>query len=85
MQSKKTQRQIKSERRAKRHYGMKVLSQNDKYCWMSVQNKHGWSLGLALEDYTLWLKNVRFANRKDIEKLIGGKKSIVFVELKGGK
>ncbi len=82
MSTKKTKAQLKAERRAKRHYGMVQLPKGKKFVWLSQQNKFGWSLGLALESHTCWLRNVRFATRKDVEQSLGGTSKVVFVELK---
>ena len=78
----KTKAQKRKAARAKRFYGMVKIRQGEKAVFMSVQNKHGWSLGLALNSHTVWLRNIRFQSRKDVEHALG-KKKIVFIHLKG--
>lgn len=81
---KSTKKEIRSKRRER--YGMKKIPKNAKMCWLSVENKHGWSLGFALNKYTVWLKNVRFASSKDVESAFDGKRAkIVFIHLKKSK
>ena len=78
---KKSKTQLRKERREKRHYGMTKIREGQKAVFMSVQNKHGWSLGLALNSHTIWLRNVRFQSRKDVEHAME-KSKLVFVHLK---
>jgi uncharacterized protein YgiM (DUF1202 family) len=68
-------------RRAKRYYGMVRIREGEKMVWLSQQNKHGWSLGLAMNKRTIWLRNVRFQSRKDVTKAIERGK-LVFIHLK---
>jgi uncharacterized protein YgiM (DUF1202 family) len=63
------------------HYGIVKVKAGTKLCWLSQQNKHGWSLGLALNKHTVWLRNVRFATLKDVKMALSSK-NIVFVHLK---
>lgn len=79
---KKTKTQLKAERRARRHYGMAKLKKGQKPLWISKQDKNGWSLGLVLSDHTRWIRNVRFANKEDLAKALGGSAKIVLVEAK---
>lgn len=81
--SKATQHKVKGKRKLpkrKRYYGMTVVREGKKQCWLSSQNKNGWSLGLALNDRTVWLRNIRFESRKDVEAAL--KSKVVFVHLK---
>lgn len=65
----------------KRYYGMAKIKNGAKFAWLSVENKHGWSLGFALNDHTAWVKNVRFATRQEVERALGKTKA-VFIKLK---
>ncbi len=67
-----------------RFYGRVKIKHRQKMCWISEQNKNGWSLGLALNTHTVWLRNVRFVDRQAVEKAMesGG---IVFIHLKNSK
>ena len=62
---------------------MVKVREGEKSCWMSVQNKNGWSLGLALGKRTIWLRNIRFKNHKEVQDTV--KRNIVFVHLKNDK
>ena len=64
-----------------RFYGLVKPKSGQKMSWLSQQNKHGWSLGLALGKRTIWLRNVRFASVGDVEKAL--KAGTVLVHLKG--
>ena len=77
---KKTQKELKAERRAQRWYGMKKLHEGEKVCWLAKQDKHGYSLGLALGKRTLWLRNLRIPNVHELKRVI--KSSILFIHLK---
>ena len=70
-------------RRLKRYPGRLTidLSKKVKSCWISKQDKNGWSLGYAYRNRTIWLRNVRFKTRADVEKAME-KCSLVFIELK---
>lgn len=61
-----------------------VSTEKVKVCWLSVQNKNGWSLGLCVGNKkTLWLTGLRLATEKDVNTLLAGKKvSAVFIHLK---
>ena len=78
---KKTQKELKAERRAKAWYGMKKIKQGEKVCWLAKQNKYGYSLGLALGKRTIWLRNVRVPNVSELKRVL--KSSVVFIHLKG--
>ena len=65
----------------KRYFGITKIRSRAKFCWLSHENKHGWSLGFALEDRTVWLRNLRFASKSEVYRAIDGQK-VVFVELK---
>lgn len=60
-------KKIHQSKRSKRYYGLQVLASSNKYAWVSMQNRHGWSLGLALNNRTVWLRNIRFKTKKDVE------------------
>lgn len=65
-------------------YGMTKLAKGAKTAWLSQENVHGWSLGLALADRTIWLRNLRFASRAEVEKALE-KNKVVFMPLKSSK
>lgn len=78
-----TKAQLKARKKFYRHYGMVKMFKGQKFAWISKQDKNGWSLGLALGDFTIWLKNLRFATQKEVERALDGKStSVVFVEVK---
>lgn len=76
-------KRIHRSKRSRRYYGMVKVREGEKSCWMSVQNKNGWSLGLALGKRTIWLRNIRFKNHKEVQDTV--KRNIVFVHLKNDK
>lgn len=65
-------------------YGLKKVRLGEKVCWISNENKHGWSLGFALGKQTFWLKNVRFATNEEVSRVLRGS-NVVFVHLKNPK
>lgn len=77
--AKKTKKAKKKQQ--KRYYGLTVLKEGQKFAWLSVQNKNGWSLGFALNNRTVWLRNIRFKNAKEVSRAME-KGSLVFIELK---
>lgn len=81
---KKTKAQLRKENRERRFYGRTTIKAGQKVAWLSVQNKFGWSLGFALENRTIWLRNLRFTSRKEVEKAME-KGKLVFVALKNSK
>lgn len=60
-----------------RGYGMVKVPSRSKLAFISHENKHGWSLGLALPKRTYWLKNVRFASQKEVTRAMSS--SVIFV------
>jgi hypothetical protein len=68
----------------KRFYGLVKIRQGEKVAWLSHQNKHGWSLGLATGSHTFWLKNVRIKTKKEVDRIVN-RTGIVFVQLKDNK
>lgn len=77
---KKSQKQQREERRAKKWYGVKKLRKGEKVCWMAQEYKNGWALGLALGTRTLWLRNLRIPSRQEVERVM--ESSVVFINLK---
>jgi len=57
------------------------IKKGQKIAWVSKQDKNGWSLGLAINKTTFWLKNIRFTAREDVVRATCGI-SVVFIELK---
>ena len=76
----KSPEEIKAERREKRAYGMVKVKTGTKLAWVSMENKHGWSLGLNLGKRVVWLRNIRFKSVAEIERAM--KSGTVFVHLK---
>jgi uncharacterized protein YgiM (DUF1202 family) len=66
-----------------RYWGLTKVKVGQKLCWVSQQNKNGWSLGLGLGSHTVWLRNVRFASAKEVQRALGA--NVVFVELKDAR
>lgn len=62
-------------------YGMKRLKSGQKICWLAKQDKHGYAIGLALGPRTLWLRNFRVPNRKEVCRVME-RTSLVFINLK---
>ena len=75
-----TAKEKKARRREQRLFGLKKIRKGEKLCWFSYENKNGWSLGLAFGKGTLWLRNVRFASKEEVERAISS--STVFAEMK---
>lgn len=61
--------------------GVKKVSPKAKMVWLSKQSKHGYSLGLAFSNRTVWVTGLRFASPTELKKVL--KKDIVFVNLVG--
>ena len=74
--SKKIKKSTKKVKRV-RHYGLTKLAAGQKFCFISQENVNGWSLGLSLDNRTVWLTNVRFASMKDVKLALRG--SAVFI------
>lgn len=72
---------MKKAKKRIRFYGEVRVPKGAKLCWLSVQNKNGWSLGLALGKRTIWLRNVRFPSSDEVYRATDGQK-IVLVEKK---
>ena len=64
-----------------RYFGLTKVRVGAKFAWLSLQNKHGWSLGFALNNRTEWIRNIRFATRQEVERALG-KSKVVFIPLK---
>ncbi len=67
----------------KRYFGIVKLKKGEKHCWISKEDKNGWSLGFALNSRTIWIKGIRFVSRQEVLRAISSK--IVFVHLKNSK
>ncbi len=61
--------------------GVVKVPTGTKFCWISKEDKNGWSLGFALNSKTLWIRGLRLASRKEVERAME-KSSLVFVNLK---
>lgn len=62
--------------------GLIVLKGNEKCCWVSKEDKNGWSLGFALNKKTVWLTGLRFKSPYDVQLLVQG---VTFIHLKNSK
>lgn len=60
---------VKKAKRAER-YGMVKVKDGQKAHFVSSKNKHGLSLGLKLDDRTVWLRNTRFSSEKAVMKAL---------------
>lgn len=78
-----TAKQKREHRRDQRMYGLKPIKKGSKLVWVSAENKNGWSLGLAFNKGTMWLRNMRFVSREEVERAL--KAAVVFIHLKGSK
>lgn len=77
MPSKKKVAKPKAPKRI-REYGMVKVKKGQKLAWISKENKNGWSLGLAVGENTLWLRNLRFASVEEVERTTKGL-SVAFI------
>lgn len=60
------------------------IKAGQKLAWISMQNKNGWSLGLAVGKHNVWLRNVRFNSPEEVKRAVEGKAlGVVFVWKKG--
>lgn len=65
-----------------RYYGLTKIRKGAKFAWIAQENKHGWALGYALEKRTVWLRNLRFASKEEVLRVLDSK-SVVFIAKKG--
>ena len=72
------------QKRRERYFGIVKLPAKLKFAWLSKQDKNGWSLGLALEKRTVWLRGLRFATKKEIARVVD-RTTIVYLQLKDNK
>ena len=77
----KSKSKQKKAKRKERYHGIVKLAKGTKFAWLAQQYRAGWSLGLALNNRTLWLKGLRFASRKEVERCLERTK-VVFIQLK---
>ena len=84
MKSKSQQRRHAAmmRKRKNRYFGIVKLPVGTKRAWLSKQDKNGWSLGLALNSRTLWLRGLRFASEKEIRSCFGRKVTVTFIKVK---
>lgn len=69
--------------RPQRYFGITKVRENQKVCWISKHDKHGWSLGLSLGKRTVWLTGIRFKDTGEVNYTLNT--DTVFVHLKGEK
>ena len=79
-----TNKKVYQNKKTKRYYGLTKIKVGQKIAWVSAQNKFGQSLGLALNNRTIWLRNIRFNSSQEVGRATR-RADIVFVELKGSK
>ena len=82
--SKKRAKKTSIQKRRERYFGIVKLRKGIKFAWLSKQDKNGWSLGLALEKRTVWLRGLRFATKKEIARVVD-RTTIVYLQLKDNK
>lgn len=58
---------IHQSKRTGRWYGRQTIDEDTEYAWVTRQDKHGWSLGLALGKRTVWLRSIRFKTEKAVK------------------
>ena len=75
-----TTKKLSFKKKTKRYYGLDKVRKGAKLAWVSQQNRHGWSLGLAHGKRTIWLRNVRFRSEVEVKRAL--KSNVVFVHLK---
>lgn len=66
-----------------RYFGIVKIKRGEKLCWIAKEFSNGWSLGLALNNRNVWLTGLRFADRKELERV--GESSVVFVHMRNSK
>lgn len=67
----------------KRYYGITKIKQGQKFCWVSKEDKNGWSLGLALMKRTVWLTGLRFKSIDEVKRVVDTElTNTVFIHLK---
>lgn len=67
----------------KRYYGITKVKQGQKLCWVSKQDKNGWSLGLAISKRTVWVTGLRFKSIDEVKRVVDSElTSTVFIHLK---
>lgn len=79
MRLKRTKKQVQLRKR----YGRTKIRTGEKLCWISMENKNGWSLGLAIGKKTLWLRNTRFASIAEVNRALDA--NPLFVHLRDSK
>lgn len=72
----------KRNKRKERYFDIVKLPVGTKRAWLSKQDKNGWSLGLALNSRTLWLRGLRFASEREIRACFGRGMTVTFLKLK---
>lgn len=76
-ETKKVEAKVESKPKRKMVYGVQKIKTGAKVCWLSHENKFGWSLGLVLGKRTVWLRNLRFKTVEEVERVT--KSNVVFV------
>jgi uncharacterized protein YgiM (DUF1202 family) len=70
----------------KRYFGITKIRRGQKMCWLSKQDKNGWSLGIALPSRTIWITGVRFKTIEEVKAALDNDlTNAVFVHLKGSE
>lgn len=66
-----------------RYFGLVKIKRGEKLCWVSRQDKNGWSMGLGLGSRTIWLTGIRLADVKEVDRV--RECSAVFVHMKNSE
>lgn len=83
MAKKKAKKKSSIQKRRERYFGIVKVPKGTKVCWLAQESKNGFSLGLAFEGRTVWLKGLRFVNPKELAKVL--KSNVVFVFTRDSK
>lgn len=60
--------------------GIVKIPKRSKFCWISKEDRNGWSLGFALSKKTLWIRGLRFSTKEEVDRAM--ESNIIFVLLK---
>lgn len=69
--------------RRPRYHGVTKIKKGQKICWLAREFRNGWKVALSLPDRDVWLTDLRFADRHEVERVFFSR--IVFVYLKNSK
>lgn len=68
----------KSKKRSKKQYfGIVKLPSSTKFSWLSYESVNGYSLGLALNNRTVWVTGLRFKTDAEVSRALDSK--VIFI------